>query len=303
MIHVLGSINIDYGCQLQRLPGAGETVHANQLELTPGGKGANQALAASRAGSQVALHGAVGSDEVAAQALALLKTAQVSLDDVRKVPGATGCAFVFVDARGENQIVVLAGANDAVSVDQAKEMSIADGDTLLLQLEVPLPCVEAAAETARQKGARVIASLAPYYTMPESYFGNVDVLLVNQSEAELLCADLKLDPSAEQTPTALAQRLGCSTIQTLGARGLKGFDITTNQAFELPGIRIDAIDTVGAGDTFAVYLGAMMDRERSLQNSCKVANAAAAFACTRPGAQSAIPPIAELGELVGAHAD
>jgi ribokinase len=303
MIHVLGSINIDYGCQMQRLPGAGETVHANQLELTPGGKGANQALAASRAGGDVAMHGAIGSDEVAAQALSLLQAANVSLDDVRTADGTTGCAFVFVDAAGENQIVVLAGANDAVSVDQANTMSIDKGDTLLLQFEVPLPTVQAAAANARQKGATVIASLAPYYTMPESYFQNVDVLLVNQTEAQLLCADLNIHTTDDQTVTTLAQRLGCSIIQTLGKRGLQGFDVTTGKPFELPGITVEAIDTVGAGDTFAGYLGAMMDRERSLQNSCKVANAAAAFACTKPGAQSAIPAIAELGELVGAHAD
>ncbi len=303
MIHVLGSINIDYGCQLRRLPAAGETVHADQLDLTPGGKGANQALAAQRAGSEVTMHGAVGTDEVAIQALSLLNEAGILLTSVKTVPGSTGCAFVFVDANGENQIVVLAGANDAVSVEQANDMPLAQGDTLLLQMEVPLPVVQTAAASGRQKGATVIASLAPYYTMPESHYKNIDVLLVNQAEAELLCNDLEINVAGNQTASALAQRLGCSVVQTLGANGLQGFDSTTDSRFELPGIKVNAIDTVGAGDTFAGFLGAMIDRGRSLQNSCKIANAAAAFACTRPGAQSAIPAIAELGELVGAHAD
>lgn len=303
MIHVLGSINIDYGCQLQRLPGAGETVHASQLDLTPGGKGANQALAARRAGGEVAMHGAVGSDEVAGQALSLLESASIVLDDVRTTSGSTGCAFVFVDAQGENQIVVLSGANDVVDAEQASQMRLTKGDTLLLQLEIPLAAVQAAATAAQQKGARVIASLAPYYTVPREFFGDVDVLLLNQTEAQLLCTDFDIDTSDGQITQAIAAKLGCSTVTTLGANGLRGFDAATDSAFELPGIKIDAVDTVGAGDTFAGYLGAMLDRGRSLQNCCKIANAAAAFACTKPGAQSAIPMIAELGQLIGAHAE
>ena len=124
MIHVLGSINIDYSTNVTRLPTAGETVTGAELQLTPGGKGANQALAASRAGAEVGLIGAVGTDEVATQATVLLREAGVDLSAVAVVDGPTGCAFVFVDERSENQIVIIPGANAAVTATHGQQLTI-----------------------------------------------------------------------------------------------------------------------------------------------------------------------------------
>jgi len=299
MIHVLGSINIDYSCTVAKLPGDGETVIGTNLQLTPGGKGANQALAAKRAGAEVKLTGAVGTDEVAPQSTALLREAGIDLSSVTVVDGPTGCAFVYVDASSENQIVIIPGANSQVTAKQGEQLNLKSDDTLLLQLEIPLDAVFSSAKAAHATGARVIANLAPYQTLPVGFFEHVDLLILNETEAGQLCADLDLphiqssDNSAEAL--GIAERLGSQVIITLGAEGL----VATAQdgtVITIPGISIDPVDTVGAGDTFAGFLSAMLARGSSLQNACKIANAAAALACTASGAQTAIPTLEQISE-------
>ena len=300
MIHVLGSINIDYSTNVARLPTAGETVTGAELQLTPGGKGANQALAASRAGAEVGLIGAVGTDEVATQATVLLREAGVDLSAVAVVDGPTGCAFVFVDERSENQIVIIPGANAAVTATHGQQLTISPADILLLQLEVPLAAVQSSAKTAHNAGAMVIANLAPYQTLPQSFFDDVDLLILNETEANLLSADLDLPPvqPADKSAEALrlSARLQTQIIITLGSNGLVATELDQS-VVKIPGLSINPIDTVGAGDTFAGFLGAMLARGSSLQNACKIANAAAALACTKAGAQTAIPTLAELSDI------
>jgi ribokinase len=299
MIHVLGSINIDYSSTVARLPAAGETVMGDNLQLTPGGKGANQALAARRAGAEVKLTGAVGTDEVAPQATALLREAGVDMSSVAVIDGPTGCAFVFVDSGSENQIIIIPGANGEVTQNHGSQLSITADDILLLQLEVPIPAVCAAAEAAKKAGAMVIANLAPYQTMPAVFYENVDLLILNETEAELLSADIGLSPIQPSDKSAealrIAENLRTQVIITLGSDGLVATD-ESQTVITIPGLRIDPIDTVGAGDTFAGFLGAMLARGSSLQNACKIANAAAALACTKAGAQTAIPTLDELSE-------
>lgn len=296
MIHVLGSINIDYSVAVAHLPAAGETIAGNDLVLTPGGKGANQALAARRAGAEVRMTGAVGTDSVADAAISLLKSGGVNLSGVGSIPGPTGCAFVFVDEKSENQIVIIAGANGGVSAEQAHDMKIGAQDILLLQMECPLDAVQAAASHASQRRAKTIANLAPYQSIDKSFFDDVDYLILNESEAELLAQDLSLHAA---TVADISRATGCAVVRTIGANGIEAIDEQAKQ-FTLPGITIDAIDTVGAGDTFAGFLGTMLSTGNSLQNACKVANAAAALACTKPGAQTAIPTIQDVIDL--AHA-
>ncbi len=295
MIHVLGSINIDYACTVATLPAAGETITGRALTLTPGGKGANQALAARRAGALVSMSGAVGSDQVADQALSLLKQDNVDLASVAKVDGPTGCAFVFVDAQSENQIVIIPGANDRVNNQQALELKVSQGDVLLLQLEIPRPAVIAAAAHASAKGATVIANLAPYQTMPPSFFESVDILLLNETEADQLAVDLGIDKTGGLAPQ-IATALSTTVVLTLGSQGVILVE-KNSPAQTITGMNISAIDTVGAGDTFAGYLGAMLAAGHALSPACETANQAAALACTKPGAQTAIPTLEEVNQL------
>lgn len=293
MIHVLGSINIDYAVTLQQLPGPGETITGRDLVLTPGGKGANQALAARRAGAAVKMTGATGTDSVAGTAVSLLKEDGVDLSAVTSVPGPTGCAFVFVDEKSENQIVIIAGANGAVGTAQAQAMKIDQNSILLLQLECPVDTVAAAAHHAKQSGAQTVANLAPYQSLDKQIFNDIDYLILNESEATQLAADLHLQSASV---TDISHATGCAVVRTLGARGLEAID-SKSRCYNLPGIKVDAVDTVGAGDTFTGFLGAMLLADNSLQNACKVANAAAALACTKAGAQTAIPTMRDVINL------
>lgn len=293
MIHVLGSINIDYAVNVESLPSPGETITGSDLVLTPGGKGANQALAAKRAGTNVKMTGAIGTDSVADTATSLLKAGGVDLSDVRTINGPTGCAFVFVDANSENQIVIIAGANDRVSVEHAQAINIEKNDVLMLQLECPKETVIAAAKHARKQGAKTIVNPAPYKWLEKQTFSDIDYLIVNETEADQLATDLHLQGASAKD---LHKSTGCAVIKTLGSQGIEAID-DQSRAFTLPGIKVDSIDTVGAGDTFTGFLGAMLVQSNSLQNACKVANAAAALACTKSGAQSAIPTIQDVIDL------
>ena len=295
MIHVLGSINIDYAVRLDQLPKPGETVAAQDLTLTQGGKGANQALAAKLAGSEVHMIGAIGSDNIADTAVALLENNGVNLSQVVRQPGPTGCAFVFVDKDSENQIVIIAGANGLVTSEQADKIEFDTSDVLLVQLECPTDAVITAAKRAKQKGSTVIANLAPYQSLDSSAFEYIDYLIVNESEAKKLCSDLNI-PTGDNNTISIAKKTACGVVKTLGEKGLVATD-NQGHNFSLPGIEAEAIDTVGAGDTFAGFLGAMLEKGASLQNACKVANAAASLACTRAGAQTSIPTLQDVIEL------
>ena len=292
MIHVFGSINIDYSCTVEQLPAAGETTIGNRLVLTPGGKGANQAIAARRAGAEVKMNGAIGTDEVAEQALAFLKADGVNLEGISTVPGPTGCAFVFVDASSENQIVIIPGANAGVTIEQAEKLSFTQDDVVLLQLEVPLSAVTACAKTAKTGNAKVIANLAPYQTLPRTFFDSVDILLLNETEAAQLAKDFSIEQTS-QLAHSIADYLNTTVVLTLGAEGVAIAD-TKEGSVEISGRSVAAVDTVGAGDTFAGYLGTMLAQGKTLEKACEIANKAAALACTKPGAQSAIPTIDEL---------
>jgi len=274
MIHVLGSINIDYSCSVASLPGPGETIIGDNLFTTPGGKGANQAVAARRAGSSVKMTGAVGTDEIAEQALSCLAADDVDTSNVATVEGPTGCAFVFVDAHSENQIVIVPGANAQVSKSQLDNLSLSQADVLLLQLEVPVPIVVAAAKAAHRQGARVIANLAPYAQ---------------------LANDLQLKSDTKDLAASLSQHLQTTVVLTLGADGV--IAICEDEKIQIEGIAVDAIDTVGAGDTFAGFLGSRLDHGDSLSEALRVANRAAALACTKSGAQTAIPQYEAIDKL------
>lgn len=287
MITVLGSINLDQIGKVQRLPGPGETVLGTSFATAPGGKGANQALAARRAGANVHLAGAVGDDVFAAQALELLTSAGVNLEYVHHRPGATGIAMILVDQRGENAIAVLPGANASLGPNEAARACerLGRGDMVLLQQEIPQAATRAALALSRQHGATSILNTAPFLDSTPEVADLADVVIANQTEFALLRGG---DTSDLEAAIAERARLKAQTvIVTLGADGVRA--ATPDRSFFVPALRIEPVDTVGAGDTFCGYFAASLGDGLDLERAIERAAAAASLACLSPGAQPAIP--------------
>ena len=288
MIIVFGSVNLDLGFPLDALPAPGETRLTRNLRVGPGGKGANQALAARRDGAAVALAGAVGDDAFAAPALAELEAAGVDLSRVARMGGAaTGCAAVCTDGQGRNQIAVAAGANLLARADQVEDALLRPGTIVLLQMECDPDQTAALLRRARAGGARAVLNLAPALPLPEDVLRLPDLLLVNEHEAAALGAD---------GAGALHRRLGVDVVRTLGAQGAEWAG--RGGAGSEPARPVRAVDTTGAGDCFAGVLAAALDRGAPLPGAVRRACAAAALACTRPGAQPGLPHAVETDRLL-----
>lgn len=286
MITVFGSINVDLVIRVERMPRPGETIRGSDYRLIPGGKGANQALAARRAGAEVKLIGAVGSDSIADIALAELEPAGVGLANVRRMDGASGMAIVTVDQNGENAIVVSPGANAHASAS-GFELG-GEGDTLLLQMLLPIEESVSAARRARDAGARTILSIAPFRPVKIAQLEAFAVVIVNEHEAADLAASYGIGGGDEATiVAALSKHLDRTVIATLGSAGAvasQGGDV-----FRVPALPVDVIDTTGAGDAFAGALAAFLDEGMSLQDAMRMAAVAGSLACTRHGAQPSFP--------------
>jgi ribokinase len=275
---VVGSVNLDIGFDVQNLPAPGETALAAVVRTTPGGKGANQAVAAARAGAEVRFFGAVGDDAAAAQLRAHLETNGVATEGLITVPGRSGTAVVVVDAEGENIIVVAPEANGRLMPDSsALRRLVADCDVLLLQLEIPLATATAAAREAHAAGVTVILNASPAggdRTELAQLAELTDVLVVNETEAA-------------QWVWPVSHK-----VTTLGARGASyagdGADVT------VPAPAVEAVDTSGAGDVFAGVLAAnwTADRDRALRRAC----AAGALATLVPGTGNCAPSSAAIDQ-------
>ncbi|MCC2687743.1 MAG: ribokinase [Rhizobiaceae bacterium] len=287
-IVVIGSINIDLVASVSRLPAAGETVPGSNFMTAPGGKGANQALAACRAGSRTRMIGAVGRDAFAAEALACLSRGGVDLAGVREAAAATGTALILVDARGENIITVVAGANETVLPGDLAKAKLEKGDVVLLQLEIPLASVAAAIEAARSAGAVSVLNTAPFRAEAAPLLANADYVVANETEFDLYAAALAL-PGAERAARmrSFVERTGRTVIVTLGPDGVVA--CSPDGPVAVPALAVEPLDTVGAGDTFCGYFGACVDAELGLETALRRAAAAASLACQTSGAQAAIP--------------
>jgi ribokinase len=266
---VVGSLNIDLVTHVQRHPKPGETVLGSGLQRLAGGKGANQAVAASAAGATVVMVGCVGSDEAGSAYVTRLVALGIDVAAIRVAPDCpTGHALIVVDDAGENSIVVVAGANSAVAIDDLQVLeSVGPGDIVLLQLEVPLAVVTAAARRASARGARVILNLAPYATLPPDVLALADPLVVNEHEA-LLLAD--------------SEALPASLVVTFGAAGAAW------DGDQLTGPVVDGtevLDTTGAGDALCGALSAALVAGASRRGALQAALAAGADAVKHRGAQ------------------
>lgn len=293
---VLGSINLDLIARIQKVPKPGETGLAQSMTTSPGGKGANQALAARRMGADTTLLGMVGEDAFAMQALKYLRQEDVNLSLIgvsRDQP--TGLAFIVVEESGQNAITVVPGANSAIDqevLDQLDSILTAN-DILVMQLEIPFDIVEQAIASARRKNARVMLDPAPAISrLPKSFY-RVDILTPNQFEAETLLGISITDVrSAKAAARQLKGRGAEVAIVKLGEMGVVW--ATSRGLFYLPAEEVQAIDAVGAGDAFAGALAARLDRGDALADAIRHANRAAALSTTKNGAQPSFPTWQEL---------
>ncbi|MEO0679476.1 MAG: PfkB family carbohydrate kinase [Pseudomonadota bacterium] len=290
MIAVFGSTNMDLVATVAALPAPGETVPGRDHFAAPGGKGANQALAAARAGASVRFVSAVGRDAHAAPALALLRAAGADLTATHAVDGPTGVALILVDAAGENVIAVVPGANASLGVARAADLALGPGDTLLAQFEAPGPGVAAALRAARDAGARSILNPAPYLPDARALLSEADLVIVNEGEgAAALGAPLPKEPEA--AVEMLAEALGTDVALTLGPRGAAMR--RQGETFRAASPRIEAVDATGAGDAFCGHLAAAFDRGEPPQRALDIACAAGAAACLGQGAQPAAPTLSQ----------
>ena len=294
MIVVFGGINLDLVARVARLPRPGETLQGRTLAGVPGGKGANQALAARRAGAEVALYGAVGEDAFADRALVLLREAGVDVSGVRTNDAATGIALIHVEDSGENAITVIPGANAQAAADQVADEALSPATTVLLQLETPLPQTLTLATRARRRGARVVLNAAPAMPLDATWIDAIDVLIVNELEASALARALGLPGDIGAFAAKLAQRHAMTAIVTLGAEGAMA--ASAGVRYAIPALPVRCVDTVGAGDAFAGVFAATVDAGMTLQRALARACAAGALACTRAGAQPSLPHADELVE-------
>jgi len=294
MIVVFGSINIDLVTRA-KIPAPGETTLGGDYVAVPGGKGANQALAARRAGAKVALVGACGADSFAGSALALINAEGVDLSATRTVGKPTGAAFIVVDPQGENAIVVAAGANAEARAEQLEGLPFGEGDLLLLQREVPEREVDAAALLAKKRGAQVMLNLAPAGAPSGALLGALDYLCVNEHEAATLGRELKVEASEPEAIGAeVARRFGFAVIVTLGPAGAVGFAGGERAFAAAP--KVAVVDTTAAGDTFVGAFAAARDRGLSFAEAMKRGVVAGSLACAKAGAQTSMPTAAQIEE-------
>jgi ribokinase len=292
MIVVFGSINIDLVTRAERIPAPGETVLGGDYVTIPGGKGANQALAARRAGAEVALVGAFGRDDFAAAALSLLKADGVDLAASRATHKATGAAFITVDPQGENAIVVASGANAEARASHLEATRLGAHDFLLLQREVPIAEVVAAAAWAARRGAKVVLNAAPAGELSADLMANLAFLVVNEHEAAIVGGAFGFAGAPDALAAAMATRFGTAVIVTLGAAGAVAH--ADGRRYEAPAPKIEVVDTTAAGDTFVGAFAAALDSGLPFETALRRGLAAGSLACTKPGAQPSMPYKAEI---------
>ncbi len=263
------------------------------MHVEPGGKGANQAVAAARDGARVVFAGAVGRDGFAEDALRLMRESAIDLAAVIATDISTGCASICVDRQGRNQIAVSSGANLLATAAQVTDAQLGPGTTLLLQMEADPGETAALIRRARSRGARIVLNLAPAAELDEAALRAVDVLVVNEEEAAWLAARL----STKANATSLHAALGVAVVTTLGGAGVEAS--SGRGMWWLNAAPITVVDTTAAGDCFTGVLAAGLDRGLEFGVALRRANVAAALCCTRRGTQASLPMAAETDAAVG----
>ena len=301
-IVVFGSLNADLVQTVDRLPKLGETLAGGDLKTFTGGKGANQACAASRMGGRVAMVGQVGNDRFGLFLLDSLQSAGVDTELVGKSNRPTGTAVILVLPDGENVIVISAGANAAVTARLAESRlaGLKPRSLLLCQLETSLESVERALALAKAKGAKTILDPAPARQLPPELLHTVDFLTPNENEALMLLGQSPAPFGSDAQAEAVAKQLLAlgprAVVLKLGSRGC--LVTTQDRCQRVPGFKVTAVDTTAAGDTFNGAFAAALSEGRLAIGAARFANAAAALSVTKPGAQDSIPSRKEVDEFL-----
>ena len=293
MIVVFGSINLDIFFRCGRLPRTGETLLCDEAETAPGGKGANQALAAARDGARVHMAGAVGRDPFADEALGLLSAEGVDLSALARSRRPTACATIAVLPNGENAIIVGSGANLDARADLVSDDPLTPATWLLLQMEVPYAENWALIGRAKRRGVKVLLNLAPAGPVPDEALRGTDLLVVNEVEAEQILSARDAGGNLRKGLAELAAEHALTVVMTLGAQGLEAFT-ADGDAFALPAPSVRAVDTTAAGDCFCGVLAAALQRGAALREALQRAVVAASLCCTRAGAQTSLPRSVEI---------
>ncbi len=290
MITVFGSNVLDLFFQVADLPPHDTALHLDSHVEQPGGKGANQAVACAKAGAQVNFFGAVGDGGHGRQMYKNLAAFGINVAGLKVLPDETsGLACIFVDETdGTHKVVVSQGANKKIKAEWVPDSAISKGDILLMQGEIKIAETESLCLRAKKNGSMTVMNLAPVVKLSDALLGSLDYLIVNEHEAELLGADVGVDASDKMLfATEMYRKYGVGMVVTLGSEGAiccyKGGIITTTA------LKVKAVDTIGAGDAFVGYFCAGIDSGKPITETLKEASIAGSLACTKIGAQSALP--------------
>lgn len=294
MIVVFGSLNIDMVMQVEQMPRPGETVLCPRYQMVAGGKGANQAVAAAKAGTEVKLFGKVGDDEFGRIVLSSLRNSNVDLTGVGlSQDNSTGCAAITVDAHGENMITVASGANLYAQEKEIPNFLLSEKTTLLLQMETPVQENWRLIHRAKKFGAKIILNLAPAHKIPQDILQSLDVLVMNQIEANFLALHLGFEVISPMVAVRrIAANYGITCIVTLGKQGAMA--CSPQGIWEVDAMAIEAIDTTAAGDAFVGVLASSMEKGMDLPASLRRASVASGLTCLKHGAQTSLPTDQEI---------
>lgn len=292
---VIGSSNVDVFCRVDRLPEKGETIFGNEIEFQSGGKGANQATAASKMGSETIFLTCLGNDENGHNLIEQYKKVGINTEHIKFIDGVnTGTAFINVDKEGSNTIVVVKGANnycdDNLIIEN--EEIVKGSDYVLLQLEIPIETVRESIKISKKYGKTVIVNPAPAQKLDDDILKNIDFLTPNETELELLAFGNIVGRNVEESAEVILNKGVKHLLVTIGEKGVVYF--SKDNVKKIEGLKVNAIDTVAAGDCFNGAFVSALDKGESIIDAIKFANKAAAISVTRKGAQESIPNLEEV---------
>lgn len=299
-IVVIGSLNMDYDIEVDKIPVPGETVLGKEYHLVPGGKGANQAYTIGRLENEVAMIGAVGDDADGKVLVENLKRVGVNVEGIERISNVhTGTAFIQIDKNGENNIAVISGANYQITEEiiEKNKKIIDDADIIVMQLEIPVNIVTKVAQLAKEKGKMVILDPAPARTdLPEEIFKNVDIIKPNETELSILSGmPTENEEQVQNAAKSLIEKGVGVVLVTLGGKG--SMLVTKEMEKRFYAIDLKVVDTTAAGDSFTGALAVAISQEKSLEEAIEYAHLVSSIVVTKKGAQSSIPSKKEVEEF------